>query len=264
MTWQRVFSFVSTYGYAFLFLASVAENVFLLGIIVPGDLAIVLGGVLAARGYLEPVGVAIVVALGVLLGSCFSFWLGRRGGPSFVAWCEAQLRARRAGARLSRAPKSPGATAADYFRAHGAKTVFLASFVAGVRNAVPVLAGASDMGFTRFVLYGAAGSIIRSCLLVGIGYVFGANLERAAKTLASVNGWALVVAGACAVTIFLVRRARTRRLVREAGTISEDRVDREEDHDLRDAPEAHRPEAAPTGAKGASLTSPSSRGSSPS
>jgi membrane protein DedA with SNARE-associated domain len=82
MTWEQVFAFVSKYGYAFLFVASIAENVFLLGIVVPGDLAVVLGGALAARGYLDPIKVAVVVMLGVVIGSCFSFWLGRRGGPS--------------------------------------------------------------------------------------------------------------------------------------------------------------------------------------
>jgi membrane protein DedA with SNARE-associated domain len=214
MTWEQVFAFVSKYGYAFLFVASIAENVFLLGIVVPGDLAVVLGGALAARGYLAPVKVAVVVMLGVVIGSCFSFWLGKKGGPSLVAWWEARVSARRLSHR----------TATDYFRQHGAKTVFFASFVAGVRNAVPLVAGASQMNFWRFVVYGAAGSMARSALLVAVGYIFGANLERAAATLGSVNGWAMIVVTVGVVVFVLARRAKTRRLLRRAGTKSQDRV----------------------------------------
>src|SRR5690348_13519598 len=129
MAWQRVFAFISEYGYAFLFVASIAENVFLLGIVVPGDLAVVLGGALAARGYLQPIPVAACVALGVVIGACLSFWLGRRGGPSLVAWGEARFARGRLRAR----------TVEEYFVAHGAKTVFVASFVAGLRNAVPIV-----------------------------------------------------------------------------------------------------------------------------
>lgn len=252
MPWQQVLAFVSQYGYAFLFVASIAENVFLLGIVVPGDLAVVLGGALAARGYLAPAKVAAVVALGVVIGACLSFWLGRRGGPSLVAWCEARFGRGRLKARQ----------AEEYFVAHGAKTVFLASFVAGLRNAVPIIAGASRMSFGRFVAYGAAGSALRSVALVGIGYGFGANLERATATLGSINGWAIAVFGAGAVLFLAIRLVKTRPLFGRAGTTSEDGVDPGPAHDLGDTAKARGPDKASTGAKGASLTSPSSKESS--
>jgi membrane protein DedA with SNARE-associated domain len=249
MTWQQVITFLSRYGYAFLFVASIAENVFLLGIVVPGDLAVVFGGALAARAYLEPVRVAAVVALGVVTGACLSFWLGRRGGPSLIEWWESRFAGGRLKARF----------AEDYFVAHGAKTVFFASFVAGLRNAVPVVAGASGMGFWRFVMYGAAGSALRSTALVAVGYVFGANLERAARTLGSINGWAIVVFIAGGLAFFGFRRVKARRALRRAGAISKDRVNLEPSHDLGNAPTTRGHDTAPAGAKGASLTSPSSK-----
>jgi len=57
-----------------------------------------------------------------------------------------------------------------------------------------------------------------------VGYIFGANLERAAATLGSVNGWAMIAVTVGVVVFLLVRRAKTRRLLRRAGTKSQDRV----------------------------------------
>ena len=75
---------VSSYGYLFLFVASLAENVFLLGFIIPGDLVVVLGGGLAQRAGLSPVYATLAVVLGVLLGSNLSFLIGRHGGNALI------------------------------------------------------------------------------------------------------------------------------------------------------------------------------------
>jgi membrane protein DedA with SNARE-associated domain len=218
MPWQRVFAFASTYGYTFLFAASIAENIFLLGFVVPGDIAVVIGGALAARGYLHPVKATLVVVAGVVVGSCLSFWLGRRGGPALLE---------RWAARFSRHRKEKTLTAEDYFRAHGAKTVFLASFVAGLKNTVPAVAGAANMGFSRFLVYSAAGSTVRSIALVALGYMFGANIERAIGAAGSLNGWVFFALVAMVVALLLARRAQSRRRLRQAGAKSQDRVDRE-------------------------------------
>ena len=81
-----------------------------------------------------------------------------------------------------------------YFEAHGAKTVFLATFVAGFKNLVPALAGASNMGFGRFFGYSAAVDIpLRGVALVGVGYLFGQNLPRALEVIGRANGWLLAL-----------------------------------------------------------------------
>jgi len=41
---QDTLALVSSYGYVFLFLVALAENIFLLGFVIPGDLVVVLGG----------------------------------------------------------------------------------------------------------------------------------------------------------------------------------------------------------------------------
>ena len=171
MSLERILEFATTYGYGFLFVTSVAESTFLLGLVVPGDVVVVLGGGLAAQARLEATLVAVVVIVGTVLGSILSFVIGRRGESRSAV-------RKKIWARFAVEPQGIERVHA-YFRRHGAKTVFGAAFVSGLKNLVPAVAGACEMGFGRFVAYNAAGSAVRCLALVAIGYACGANLSRA-------------------------------------------------------------------------------------
>ncbi|HEY3594280.1 MAG TPA: hypothetical protein VGL13_10405, partial [Polyangiaceae bacterium] len=123
-------------------------------------------------------------------------------------------------------------------------------------------AGASNMSFWRFVAFGAAGSALRSVALVALGYAFGANLERAMTLLGSINAWLVVVFGAGLLLFFGVRYMKTRRGVGHAGAIGEDGVHHGLNDDLGNSSKTSGPHEASAGAKGASLTSRSSKESS--
>ena len=215
-SWVRVLELASQYGYAFLFLVSVAENTFLIGLVVPGDAAVLVGGALSASGELEPIRLTLVVVAGVLLGANLSFWIGRRGGIPLVE---------RSAARFSIEPRRMRQVE-DYFASHGAKTIFFASFVSGLKNLIPAIAGASRMGGVRFFAYNAAGSVIRSAVLVAIGYVFGASFPRALRIFGSANVWIVAILVVAMVVLFVARRRKLRRQALESGADGQDRVDR--------------------------------------
>jgi membrane protein DedA with SNARE-associated domain len=202
-SFERVLDLASTYGYGFLFLISVAENIFLLGFVVPGDVAVVLAGGLAAWARLQLGSVLLAVVAGVVLGSNISFWIGRRGGSALLErWGERFL-----------VDKSRVERVEIYFTQHGAKTVFLASFVSGLKNLVPAVAGASRMSVGRFVIYNAAGSTVRAAGLILVGYVFGANLPTAFEWAGRFNVW-LLVAVAVLLVFLAVRAVRKSRRFR--------------------------------------------------
>jgi membrane protein DedA with SNARE-associated domain len=212
----RVLELASRYGYLFLLLASIAENTFLLGFVVPGDAAVLVGGALSASGQLEPFRLTLVVVAGTLLGANLSFWIGRRGGIPLVE---------RSAARFSIEPKRMKQVEA-YFASHGAKTIFIASFVSGLKNLIPAVAGASRMGAVRFFVYNAAGSAIRGAALVAIGYVFGASFPRAMRIFGEANVWILVVLIVAMAVLLVVRRRKQRRQALESGAEGQNRVDR--------------------------------------
>jgi membrane protein DedA with SNARE-associated domain len=103
--------------------------------------------------------------------------------------------------------------------------VFLASFVSGLKNLVPAIAGASKMSTTKFVTYNAGGSLIRSVLLVVVGYVFGASFPKAIEIIGSLNEW-LLGAVLLTVVVLVVLGRRKRGRVRGSGEKARDRVDR--------------------------------------
>ena len=184
---------------------------------VPGDLAVVIGGGLAAGAKLGFLPVVLSVTVGGWLGACLSFWIGRRGGvPLIERW----------GSRLSIGHAQVQGVE-RYFEAHGAKTVFLATFVAGFKNLVPALAGASNMGFGRFFGYSAAGTALRAFALVGVGYLFGQNLPRALEVIGKANGWLLALIVSALILLVVVRLIRALRSRRnDSGAKGQNRVDR--------------------------------------
>jgi membrane protein DedA with SNARE-associated domain len=206
-SWERVLELASHYGYAFLLLMSIAENTFLLGLVVPGDVAVVLGGALGATGRLDTLLVTLVVIVGVLVGANVSFWIGRRGGVPAI---------QRSARRFSIAP-SRFEQVERYFARHGAKTVFWACFVSGLKNLVPAVAGASRMSSVRFFGYNAAGGVVRSVVLVGVGYLFGASFPRAISVIGSLNVWLVVFLVSFLVVRLLIGWVKGRRSRRSSG-----------------------------------------------
>lgn len=200
MTTAEALEALSTYGYPLLFLAALAEHTFVLGLFVPGDVIVMLGGVLAARGLLTLPATFLVVVLGVLVGLNISYFVGLRGGiPLLERW----------GARFGMNRVRIRAVEA-YFERHGAKTVFLSAFVAGIKNLVPALAGASRMPYGRCIAYGFAGGVIRAAIAIGFGWAFGASLDTALAWVGKFNVWAVVVVAVIVVVAFITWRWRRR------------------------------------------------------
>ena len=93
-------------------------------------------------------GVATAVA-GATLGDNVGFYIGRRGGRALVDRFGPKVGLSRA--RLAQFDR--------FFDRHGAKTVFIARFVTGLRVFGAVLAGTSGLPWGRFLVYNAAGAV---------------------------------------------------------------------------------------------------------
>lgn len=182
MTTEGALEALATYGYPLLFLAAAAEHTFILGLLVPGDVIVLLGGALAARGLLSLELCFLFVLLGVLVGLNISYFIGLYGGTPLLA---------RWGFRFGLTEVRIDAVKA-YFQRHGAKTVFLSSFIAGFKNLVPAIAGASRMSFPRYFAYGFAGGVIRAGVAIALGWIFGASLDSALAWMKKANLWAMV------------------------------------------------------------------------
>ena len=114
----------------------------------PGETAIVVGGVVAERGEVELaplIGLVWVAAVG---GDVVSFLLGRRFGRPFLDAHGERLRIR--AEHVERVER--------IFDRHGGKAILVGRFVGILRALMPFVAGASRFPLRRFVPYTAVGS----------------------------------------------------------------------------------------------------------
>jgi membrane protein DedA with SNARE-associated domain len=181
------------YGYAVVFFGVFLENA---GLPVPGETALLAGAALAHYGRLSLLWVIVTAICGAILGDNLGFWIGRRGGRGL---------AERHGSKLGLTPRRL-ADFDRFFARHGAKTVFIARFITGLRVFCAVLAGGSGLPWTTFLFYNASGALVW-CTVIGIaGYLLGHSWDTLEAWIGrtSLAGLAIIVVFA----IIMIARAR--------------------------------------------------------
>jgi membrane-associated protein len=134
------------------------EAALFFGFVLPGETAVVYGGVLADAGKVSVVLVLAVVLVAAVVGDSVGFEVGRRAGP-----------------RLERAPvlrNHPDriAAAQGYLRRRGGRAVVMGRFTAFLRAVMPGLAGASSMSYRRFLVFNVVGGVLWGTACVLLGY----------------------------------------------------------------------------------------------
>lgn len=194
---------VDRWGYAFLFLVTFLETSAFLGLLAPGESAVVVCGLFASRGPLELAPVIALSILGAFLGDNTGYWVGRRYGTGFL---------RRYGRYVLFSPEAQE-TVRRYYARHGGKTVFLGRFASFVRSFGPVIAGSSHMPYRVFLLWSAVGCLAWGTLFSLLGYFFGESWDVIERYL----GRAGLIGFLCGVALlglylFVLMRRRRRRL----------------------------------------------------
>ena len=168
------------------------------GLVAPGETAVVLGGVVAAQGEVELGLVLLLVWLAAAAGDLVSFALGRRLGRPFLL-----ARGPRLGvtpARLERVDR--------FFARHGPKAILVGRFVGIVRAVAAFLAGASGLRVRAFVPWSLLGTAAWAATFTLVGYVFHRSFSAAADAVThGVLGLAVLAAAALAWRAHRVQRS---------------------------------------------------------
>jgi membrane protein DedA with SNARE-associated domain len=165
------------------------------GLAVPGELTIVLGGFVAGQGEILLAVLLPLVWVAAVCGDLASYWLGRRLGRGFLL---------RHGGRFGVTPARLG-LAEQYFSRHGGKTVLAGRFIGLVRAFAPFLAGASRMPFGRFLAVDVVGAGLWAAAFCLLGFVFWQSFDRIIE-LAGRGQLVLGVVLALAAAAYLVYR----------------------------------------------------------
>jgi membrane protein DedA with SNARE-associated domain len=192
----------SLWVYSVLFLLTAGESAAFLGLVVPGEAAVLGAGALASRGEVALLPAIAVTVAGAVLGDTIGYALGKRfghgrqSGPLARVWsCQRMLRVR------------------GFLDRHGRKTIFLARFVGFFRALAPFAAGAVRMPYRPFLLYNVAGALVWGTATVLAGYFAG---EAAIRRLESATLVVVAITAAALIAAFLLRHwLNTRRMASE-------------------------------------------------
>jgi membrane-associated protein len=155
-------------GLALLIIAALVfgEAALFFGFVLPGETAVVYGGVLANAGKVPVSVVLAVVIVAAVVGDSVGFEVGRKLGPRLV---RAPI--------LRRHPERIFA-AQEYLRQRGGRAVVAGRFTAFLRAVMPALAGASRMEYPRFLVFNAIGGVLWGSACVLLGYFAAHSISR--------------------------------------------------------------------------------------
>jgi membrane protein DedA with SNARE-associated domain len=183
---------------AVVFALPALEASTLIGVLVPGETAILLGGVLAWYGRVPLPAVIAAAALGAIVGDSIGYGIGRRWGTRIVEGRLGRLvgeeRWARARRRLNR---------------KGFLTIVVGRFPPIARTLVPILAGSAGMPYPRFLAGNALGGVVWATASALLGYLAGDAWQRIEQVQHIVALTALA-AVALAVGVLKLRGRRQR------------------------------------------------------
>lgn len=185
-----------------VFLLPALEASTFLGLVVPGETAVIIGGVVAHAGALPLWAVMVAAALGAIVGDQVGFVVGRRHGPGLLDRLPSRLRR----------PEQVERTLA-LIRRRGAVAVIVGRWTAAFRALVPGIAGMSRMRRSHFTVANVVGGVIWAVLVAGGGFLAGASYRVLEQRLGVVSGVLLGVFAVTLTVVLVVRRRRHRRLV---------------------------------------------------
>jgi len=156
------------YVYLALFFIIFAETGLAVGFFLPCDSLLVVSGLFAAAGKLNIALVLIAFFLGSVIGDSTGYWTGRVMGATLFNRENSLI------FKPSRVEKAKA-----FFDKYGAKTVVLARFVPIVRTFAPLVIGATEMSYIKFLTFSVLGGLLWILTMVLAGYLLGGVIESA-------------------------------------------------------------------------------------
>ena len=147
-------------AYWVLMLAAFAEGVIFVGIIVPGSLVVVAGGLLVRAGTIDFFELAWFVAAGAIIGAEISFRLGRAGASGLEGRSQV-----RGAIYVTRAK--------DMLARYGGFGMVIARFIGPIAAFVPFASAMADMPHRKFTFWNIVSAVPYALILPAFGYFLG-------------------------------------------------------------------------------------------
>jgi membrane-associated protein len=160
-----------------------AETGLAVGFFLPGDSLLVVAGLFAATGQLNVAVLLSTLFVAAVVGDAVGYYTGSRMGPKLF---------RRHKSLLFR--PSHLQRAHEFYEKYGGKTIIIARFVPIVRTFAPIVAGAAQMPYRKFVVFNVAGGFLWVFSMVLGGYYLGTLLrDRMGINLDEHIEWVVII-----------------------------------------------------------------------
>lgn len=179
------------------------ESSAFLGFIFPGEMAVLLGGVVASQGRVPLAAVMVAGIGGAVAGDAVGYLVGRRWGRLIL------------NSTLGRFINAEHLDRAEHALARrGGGAVFLGRFTVALRVMIPGLAGMARMPYRRFAIANMTGGALWGAAMVFAGYLAGNSWHAVAHYISLVGiGVTLGL-----IAVLLIARAIRRRSARTDDT----------------------------------------------
>ena len=175
------------------------EAAILIGLVLPGETALLVAGVFCEQGVLSLWIMIPVAVVSAVAGDSVGYEFGRKFGPS--------LRRSRLGGWVG---EHRWAAVDAFLHRHGGKSVLFGRLTALFRALVPSMAGMSGMRYRTFFVWNATGALIWAPGCVLLGYAFSKSLSTVSRYLTWAPLAVLAVVAVGYVVLHLRKRRRER------------------------------------------------------
>jgi membrane-associated protein len=155
-------------GYLVLIFVVFAETGLAAGFFLPGDSLLVVAGLFAARGDLNVFILLSTLFVAAVVGDAVGYYTGSKMGPRIFSKQKSWL-----------FKPSHLLKAQEFYEKYGGKTIIIARFVPIVRTFAPIVAGAAQMPYRRFVMFNVVGGFLWVFSMILGGYFLGNFVESA-------------------------------------------------------------------------------------
>src|SRR5438128_9448057 len=201
---DRVLALHGWIALAIVFLLPALEASAFVGFVFPGEIAVLLGGVLAYQHRVSLAAAIGAAVLGAVIGDSLGYAIGRRWGRSLLRGTLGRLPVvkHHLDKHLDKAQA--------YVRRRRGSAVFFGRFTAALRVLVPGLAGMSDVHYPTFFAYNVAGGVLWGAGQAMIGYLAGASYKHVEKIAGRIGLLLLALVVLGLIASWVLRRVRGR------------------------------------------------------
>lgn len=187
-----IVNLIGNFGYFGMFLGMILEAVI---IVIPSELILATGGILASNGIFSFLGAFIVGLLGSVFCAALIYAMGYFGGRPFIEKYGKYFFMKKEDIDKSE----------KWFQKYGMFAAFIGRNFPIVRTFISLPIGMAKLSFAKFILYTTLGSIPWTILFVGAGYYLGNNWTVLLQYVDALK-IPIIVIGVILLVVFIVKK----------------------------------------------------------